>query len=162
ETLVLHGTIRENIACGRPGATRAEIEAAARAAAAHDFVTALPAGYDTLIAPGTAALSGGQLKRLTIARAMLRASPVLILDEPTAGLDAIAARQIVQPLRRLVSGRTTLMITHDLTPAPDADRILVVDGGRLVESGTHAELVARGGTYARLAVTNRPLPALPG
>ncbi|MBT2410962.1 ABC transporter ATP-binding protein [Streptomyces sp. ISL-12] len=162
ETLILHGTIRENIACGRPGATRDEIEAAARAAAAHDFVAALPAGYDTLIAPGTAALSGGQLKRLTIARAMLRASPVLILDEPTAGLDAIAARQVVQPLRRLVSGRTTLMITHDLTLAPDADRILVVDGGRLVESGTHAELVARGGTYARLAVTNRPLPALPG
>ncbi|GHH28133.1 ABC transporter ATP-binding protein [Streptomyces lanatus] len=151
ETLILNGTIRENIACGRPGASKADIEQAARAAAAHDFITALPEGYDTPIAPGTAALSGGQLKRLTIARAMLRAAPVLILDEPTAGLDSVAARQVVQPLRRLMSGRTTILITHDLTLAPDADRILVVDDGRLVEAGTHAELAGRGGTYARLA-----------
>ncbi|WP_405735029.1 ABC transporter ATP-binding protein/permease [Streptomyces sp. NBC_00028] len=151
ETLILHGTIRENIACGRPGATQEEIERAAAAAAAHTFVTELPGGYDTVIAPGTAALSGGQLKRVAIARAILRAAPVLILDEPTAGLDAMAARRIVQPLRHLMSGRTTLMITHDLSLAPDADRILVVDGGRLVEEGTHDELVRRGGTYARLA-----------
>ncbi|KUM82660.1 MULTISPECIES: ABC transporter ATP-binding protein, partial [Streptomyces] len=155
ETLILNGTIRENIGTGRPGASDAEIEQAARAAAAHDFVTALPEGYDTEIAPGTAALSGGQLKRITIARAMLRAAPVLVLDEPTAGLDSVAARQVVQPLRRLVSGRTTIMITHDLSLAPDADRILVVDGGRLVEAGTHAELVARRGAYARLL---GPLP----
>ncbi|MFI9832480.1 ABC transporter ATP-binding protein [Streptomyces sp. NPDC051913] len=151
ETLILHGTIRENIACGRPGANQEEIERAAAAAAAHTFVTELPGGYDTVIAPGTAALSGGQLKRIAIARAILRAAPVLILDEPTAGLDAMAARRIVQPLRHLTSGRTTLMITHDLSLAPDADRILVVDGGRLVEEGTHDELVRRGGTYARLA-----------
>ncbi|NUR43002.1 MAG: ABC transporter ATP-binding protein [Streptomyces sp.] len=151
ETLILHGTIRENIACGRPGATQEEIERAAAAAAAHTFVTELPGGYDTVIAPGTAALSGGQLKRVAIARAILRAAPVLILDEPTAGLDAMAARRIVQPLRHLMSGRTTIMITHDLSLAPDADRILVVDGGRLVEEGTHDELVRRGGTYARLA-----------
>ncbi|MEU5598592.1 ABC transporter ATP-binding protein [Streptomyces sp. NPDC020298] len=155
ETLVLHGTIRENIGCGRPGATDTEIEQAARDAAAHDFIAALPDGYDTEIAPGTAALSGGQLKRVAIARAMLRAAPVLVLDEPTAGLDAVAARQVVQPLRRLMSGRTTLMITHDLTLAPDADRVLVMDHGRLVETGTHTELVARGGVYARLA---SPLP----
>ncbi|MEU6553174.1 ABC transporter ATP-binding protein [Streptomyces sp. NPDC046915] len=155
ETLVLNGTIRENIGCGRPGATDTEIEQAARDAAAHDFIAALPDGYDTGIAPGTAALSGGQLKRVAIARAILRSAPVLVLDEPTAGLDAVAARQVVQPLRRLMAGRTTLMITHDLSLAPDADRVLVVDRGRLVEAGTHAELVARGGVYARLAT---PLP----
>ncbi|MGK3944476.1 ABC transporter ATP-binding protein [Streptomyces caeruleatus] len=165
ETLILGGTIRENIGTGRPGASHAEIERAARAAAAHDFIAALPEGYDTEIAPGTAALSGGQLKRITIARAMLRAAPVLVLDEPTAGLDSVAARQVVQPLRRLMSGRTTLMITHDLSLAPDADRILVVDDGRLVEAGTHAELVAHRGAYARLlgplpedTVTLRRLP----
>ncbi|MFE5816865.1 ABC transporter ATP-binding protein [Streptomyces sp. NPDC056479] len=151
ETLILNGTLRDNIECGRPGASEADIERAARAAAAHDFIAALPEGYGTPIAPGTAALSGGQLKRITIARAMLRAAPVLVLDEPTAGLDSVAARQVVQPLRRLMSGRTTILITHDLSLAPDADRVLVVDDGRLVEAGTHAELVARRGTYAHLA-----------
>ncbi|WP_089101721.1 ABC transporter ATP-binding protein [Streptomyces hyaluromycini] len=155
QTLILNGTVRENIECGRPGASGEEIERAARDAAAHDFIAALPEGYDTHIAPGTAALSGGQLQRIAIARAMLRAAPVLVLDEPTAGLDAIAARQVVAPLRRLMAGRTTIMITHDLTLAPDADRILVVDHGRLVEAGTHAELLARGGAYAALA---HPLP----
>ncbi|WP_181802863.1 ABC transporter ATP-binding protein [Streptomyces shenzhenensis] len=155
QTLILNGTVRENIGCGRPGATDDEIEQAARDAAAHDFVVTLPEGYDTHIAPGTAALSGGQLQRIAIARAMLRAAPVLVLDEPTAGLDAIAARQVVAPLRKLMAGRTTIMITHDLTLAPDADRVLVVDRGRLVEAGTHAELLARDGAYAALA---HPLP----
>ncbi|MFE7838894.1 ABC transporter ATP-binding protein [Streptomyces sp. NPDC057474] len=150
ETLVLHDTIRANIACGRPGASDQAIEDAARTADAHDFITALPDGYDTHVDPNTARLSGGQLQRLAIARAVLRDAPVLVLDEPTTGLDAIAARRIVEPLRRLMAGRTTLMITHDLDLAPDADRILVLDQGRIVESGRHHELLALGGTYAHL------------
>ncbi|MFE7648193.1 ABC transporter ATP-binding protein [Streptomyces phaeoluteigriseus] len=158
ETLILNGTIRENIECGRPGATDEDIERVARAAAAHAFIAALPDGYDTRIAPGTAALSGGQQKRITIARAMLRAAPVLILDEPTAGLDAVAARQIMNPLRRLMSHRTTILITHDLTLAPDADHILVVDDGRLAETGTHVELASRGGPYTRLLAPTQGAP----
>ncbi|MFD8626990.1 ABC transporter ATP-binding protein [Streptomyces hygroscopicus] len=150
ETLILHDTIRENIACGRPGAAEHEIVQAARDAAAHDFIAALPEGYDTRIDPHTARLSGGQLQRIAIARAMLRDAPVLVLDEPTTGLDALAARRVVRPLRRLMSGRTTIMITHDLNLAPDADRVLVLDHGRVVETGTHHDLLALGGAYARL------------
>ncbi|MCQ4084596.1 ABC transporter ATP-binding protein/permease [Streptomyces sp. RB6PN25] len=150
QTLILHDTIAANIACGRPGATRHEIVGAARAADAHDFIAALPDGYDTRIDAHTAHLSGGQLQRIAIARAMLRQAPVLVLDEPTTGLDALAARRVIEPLRRLMSGRTTIMITHDLNLAPDADRILVLDRGHLVETGTHAELLAWGGAYARL------------
>ncbi|TDU05969.1 ATP-binding cassette subfamily B protein [Streptomyces sp. 846.5] len=161
QTLIVHGTIRENIECGRPGATDEQIMQAARDAAAHEFISALPEGYATRIAPGTAALSGGQLQRIAIARAMLRAAPVMILDEPTAGLDSVAARQVVQPLRRLMAGRTTIVITHDLSLAPDADRVLVLDGGRLVEAGTHDALVALGGAYAALATPGAARSAVP-
>ncbi|MGW0711888.1 ABC transporter ATP-binding protein [Streptomyces sp. NPDC002643] len=150
QTLVLHDTVRANIACGRPGASDQAIEEAARTADAHDFITALPDGYDTQVDPNSARLSGGQLQRLAIARAVLRDAPVLVLDEPTTGLDALAARRIVDPLRRLMTGRTTIMITHDLDLAPDADRILVLDQGRIVESGRHHELLTLGGTYAHL------------
>jgi ATP-binding cassette subfamily B protein len=150
ETLVLHDTVRANIACGRPGASDQAITEAARAADAHDFVMRLPEGYDTTVDPHSARLSGGQLQRLAIARAILRDAPVLVLDEPTTGLDAMAARRVVRPLRRLMAGRTTIMITHDLNLAPDADRILVVDHGRIVEAGRHEELLARGGAYSRL------------
>ncbi|MGW2339108.1 ABC transporter ATP-binding protein [Streptomyces sp. NPDC001661] len=137
---VLHGTIRENIAAGRPGAGERDIERAAREADAHEFIAALPDGYATQIAPGTAALSGGQLQRIAIARAMLRPSPVLVLDEPTTGLDAQAAHRVVEPLRRLMRDRTTILITHDLTLAPYADRVLFLEDGRLraAESAPHA------------------------
>ncbi|MGW5655392.1 ABC transporter ATP-binding protein [Streptomyces humi] len=150
ETLVLHDTVRANIACGRPGASDQAIEDAAKAADAHDFIVRLPDGYDTKVDPNSARLSGGQLQRLAIARAILRDAPVLVLDEPTTGLDSMAARRVVKPLRRLMTGRTTIMITHDLNLAPDADRILVVDRGRIVETGRHDELLARGGAYSRL------------
>ncbi|MFJ8505759.1 ABC transporter transmembrane domain-containing protein [Streptomyces avermitilis] len=151
ETLVLHDTVRANIACGRPGASDHAIVEAAKAADAHEFITELPDGYDTRVDPNSARLSGGQLQRLAIARAILRDAPVLVLDEPTTGLDAMAARRVVKPLRRLMAGRTTIMITHDLNLAPDADRILVVDHGRIVETGRHDDLLSRtGGAYARL------------
>ncbi|WP_424863219.1 ABC transporter ATP-binding protein [Streptomyces sp. MMS24-I29] len=151
ETLVLHDTIERNIACGRDCAPHHDdVVEAARAADADRFIRALPDGYDTVISPGTSRLSGGQLQRIAIARAMLRDAPVLLLDEPTTGLDTLAARRIITPLKRLAHGRTTLVITHDLALAPDADRILVLDEGRLVESGTHPQLLGHDGLYTTL------------
>ncbi len=167
ETLVLHDTVRANIACGRPGASDRAIVEAARAADAHEFIVRLPEGYGTEVDPHAPRLSGGQLQRLGIARAALRDAPVLVLDEPTTGLDATAARRVLAPLRRLTAGRTTITITHDLNLAPDADRILVVDRGPRVETGRHDELLARGGAYSRLHRSNNapmdtgePRPAL--
>ncbi|WP_438818836.1 ABC transporter ATP-binding protein, partial [Streptomyces platensis] len=142
ETLVLHDTVEENIACGRDDVTHGDVVRAARAADAEVFIAALPDGYRTVIAPGTSRLSGGQLQRVAIARAMLRDAPVLVLDEPTTGLDTLATQRILGPLRRLAEGRTTIVITHDLDLATDADRILVLDEGRLMESGTHPQLLA--------------------
>ncbi|MFB7913270.1 ABC transporter ATP-binding protein [Streptomyces sp. NPDC056061] len=150
ETLVLHDTIEENIGCGHTDVTHRDVVAAARAADADGFIRTLPQGYATVISTGTSRLSGGQLQRIAIARAMLRDAPVLLLDEPTTGLDRLAAQRIIEPLRRLAEGRTTIVITHDLALASDADRILVVDEGRLVESGTHAQLLTRQGLYATL------------
>ncbi|MFF2517826.1 ABC transporter ATP-binding protein [Streptomyces sp. NPDC058086] len=158
ETLVFHGTVRENIAYGRPGATDAEIVAAARAADAHDFIRLLPDGYDTMVGQRGRTLSGGQRQRLAIARAMIRDAPVLLLDEPTTGLDARSGMRVMDPLRRLMAGRTTVVISHNLLTVRDATRIVVLDHGRVLETGTHDDLLARGGAYAGL----HRLHAVPG
>src|SRR5919198_1234035 len=135
ETLVLHGTVRENIAYGRPGASDAEIEAAARAADAHDFIAALPGGYEEVVGHRGRRLSGGQRQRLAIARAMVRDAPVLVLDEPTTGIDAESSERILAPLRRLIAGRTTIVISHDLLTVREATEIVVLDAGRVAQRG---------------------------
>ena len=156
ETLVFDGTIAENIAYGRPAASTAEIMAAARAADAHGFIEELPEAYATQIGQKGRRLSGGQRQRLAIARAMIRDAPVLILDEPTAGIDAESTRRIMGPLRRLMGGRTTVVISHNLMTTRDADLIAVIEDGRIAELGGHGELLTAGGTYARLYRRHQP------
>ncbi len=142
-------TIAENIAYGRPHATRAEVEAAARAANAHPFIERLPRGYDTMVGERGATLSGGERQRLSIARALLKDARILILDEPTSSVDVETEALLLQALERLMQGRTTFIIAHRLSTIRRADRVIVVQAGTIVETGTHRELIERDGLYAR-------------
>ena len=148
-------SVADNIAYGRPNAGRADIEAAARAANAHDFITALPEGYETIVGERGATLSGGEKQRLSIARAFLKDAPVLVLDEPTSALDARTEAALLEALERLMAGRIAFIIAHRLSTIRKATRILVLDHGRIVDSGTHAELLEGGGLYA--AMYNRQM-----
>jgi ATP-binding cassette subfamily B protein len=150
DVFLFQGTVRENLAFGRPDATDAEIEDAARLAEAHEFITALPEGYDTVVGERGQKLSGGQRQRLSIARAILRDPAVLILDEATSAVDNETEAAIQRSLARVAHHRTVLVIAHRLSTVRDADRIWVLEGGRLAEAGTHDELVTHGGLYAAL------------
>jgi ABC-type multidrug transport system fused ATPase/permease subunit len=150
ETVLFRGTIRENIAYGRPGATDEEIIAAAKVANADEFIGRMPHGYDTVVGERGDTLSGGQRQRIGIARAVIRNSPIMILDEPTAALDTESERLVIEGLRQLMKGRTVIMIAHRLSTISEADKIVVLKGGVVAEEGSHSELLARDGVYAEL------------
>jgi ATP-binding cassette subfamily B protein len=151
DVAIFADTVLENIRYGSPGATREAVRNAALAAQADAFIRALPEGYDTRLGERGVSLSGGQRQRLAIARAILKNAPILLLDEATSALDAENERAVQQALEVVMRDRTTLVIAHRLATVQQADRILVMDEGRVIESGTHAELVAKGGLYGRLA-----------
>jgi subfamily B ATP-binding cassette protein MsbA len=150
ETVLFRGTIRENIAYGRPGATIDEIVAAAKVANADEFISRMPHGYDTVVGERGDTLSGGQRQRIGIARAVIRNSPIMILDEPTAALDTESERLVVEGLRLLMKGRTVIMIAHRLSTISQADKIVVLKDGVVAEEGSPGELLARNGVYAEL------------
>jgi ABC-type multidrug transport system fused ATPase/permease subunit len=150
ETILFNETVAHNIAYGKPGASREEVVRAAQLAYAHEFIQDLPRGYDTVIGERGVKLSGGQRQRIAIARALLKNAPILILDEATSELDAESEFMLQKALANLVEGRTVFVIAHRLSTVMKADRIVVVDGGQIVEMGTHEELLARKGLYNRL------------
>ncbi len=163
ETVLFRGTIRENIAYGRPGATDEEIIAAAKVANADEFISRMPHGYDSVVGERGDTLSGGQRQRIGIARAVIRNSPIMILDEPTAALDTESERLVVEGLQRLMKGRTVIMIAHRLSTIRDANKIIVIKDGVVAEEGTNDELIARGGVYAelhRIQYDSPPAPAV--
>jgi ATP-binding cassette subfamily B protein len=165
DSLLFSDSVRDNIAFGRPGATHAEIEAAARAANAHEFISALPQGYDTPVGERGSTLSGGERQRIAIARALLKDAPILVLDEATSALDAENEHQVHEALARLTRGRTTFVIAHRLATVVAADQILVLRDGVITERGTHAELLQAGGYYAALTAKQRsrmPVEGAPG
>jgi ATP-binding cassette subfamily B protein/subfamily B ATP-binding cassette protein MsbA len=151
EPIILPTTIAENIAYGKPEATAAEIEAAARAANAHEFVSKLPAKYQTIVGEGAVRLSVGERQRLNIARAFLKDAPILLLDEPTSALDAESEAQVVESIFNLMRGRTTLMVAHRLSTIRRVNKVVVLEDGRLTECGSPEELLARGGYFTRVS-----------
>jgi subfamily B ATP-binding cassette protein MsbA len=153
EPFLFDDTIRANIAYARPDASQQEIERAAREAAAHDFILTLPQGYETQVGEAGARLSGGQRQRIAIARAFLKDAPILLLDEATSALDTESEAQVQAALSRLMAGRATILIAHRLSTVRGADRIYVIDKGRIVETGNHQSLVRKRGLYARLAAS---------
>ncbi len=150
QSILFGATVRENIAYGKPKASLEQIEAAARAANADEFIRSLEHGYDTVLGERGATLSGGQRQRIAFARALIRDAPILILDEPMTGLDVESEAKVREALDRLMAGKTCIIITHDLQSVSDANQVLVLDAGRIAERGTHAELVARSGRYRQL------------
>jgi len=161
ETVLFRGTIRDNIAYGKPGATEEEIVEAARLANADEFIQRMPHGYDTMVGERGSTLSGGQRQRIGIARAVVRNSPILMLDEPTAALDTESEKLVMEALERLMQGRTVITIAHRLSTIRDSDKIVVLKGGYVAEEGPHDELIAKGGIYADLWGTQQAAPAPP-